>query len=367
MKDTLILLVDDSPLNLQVLGTLLEDIYSTAIAGNGTQALNFVEQRVPDLILLDIMMPDLDGFEVCERLQASPKTRDVPVIFLTAKTETEDIVKGLNMGAVDYVTKPFQKAELLARVATHLDLRRAKQQLQELNATKDRFFSIMAHDLRTPFSGLVGLTEVIMNNIELYDAEKLKQMLGLQLEAVKNLFTLLENLLTWSRMQRGALEFTPQLLNLRDVVDYNIKLITPAADQKNITLESHVEHGIPVYADVNMLNTVLRNLLSNGVKFTKTGGTITVSASQEEKSVEVCVADTGIGINADGQAKLFRIDAQYRRPGTADEKGTGLGLILCKDFIERHGGTIRVSSTVHVGTSFFLTLPSEASQIPRDA
>ncbi len=367
MKNALILLVDDSPLNLQVLGTILEGAYTTAIARGGEQALAFIEQRLPDLILLDIMMPDMDGFEVCERLQASPETCDIPIIFLTAKTETENMVKGLKLGAVDYIIKPFQKEELQARVSTHLALRQARQQLQELNATKDRFFSIMAHDLRTPFSGLLGLTEVIMNNIEGYDADRLKHMLGLQLDAVKNVFALLENLLTWSRMQRGVLDFTPQKLNLRDVVDRNMQLIAPAASQKTIRVENRVENGIAVYADLNMLDAVLRNLLSNAVKFTTSDGTITVSALHREHDVEVCVADTGIGIDADGQAKLFRIDAQYRRPGTANERGTGLGLILCKEFIERHGGTIRMTSAVQTGSSFFFTMPSEASNMPHDA
>lgn len=363
MEKALILLVDDSPINLQILGTTLEGTYKTAFARDGLQALDIIQHRQPDLILLDIMMPDMNGFEVCERLQASPDTRDIPIIFLTAKTETENMIKGLRLGAVDYITKPFQKEELLARVSTHLSLRQAKQQLQESNATKDRFFSIMAHDLRTPFSGLLGLTEVIMDNIEHYDAEKLKQMLSLQFDAVKNVFALLENLLTWSRIQRNIIEFAPHALNVFDVVERNIKLLLPVADQKEIILENRLGDELPVYADLNMIDTVFRNLLSNAVKFTNSGGTVTVSAGQQENGLEVRVTDTGIGIDAEGQALLFRIDTQYRRPGTANERGTGLGLILCKEFIERHGGTIRVESEENVGTTFFVTLPSDASQI----
>jgi signal transduction histidine kinase len=360
MEKALLLLVDDSPTNLQILGTILEGPYKTVFARDGRQALDIIRYRQPNLILLDIMMPEMNGFEVCERLQASPDTRDIPIIFLTAKTETENMVKGLRLGAVDYITKPFQEEELLARVSTHLSLRQAKQQLQELNATKDRFFSIMAHDLRTPFTGLLGLTEVIINNIELYDAEKLKQMLSLQLDAVKNVFVLLENLLTWSRLQRNVIDFAPYTLNIFDVVERNIKLLLPAADQKDITLDNRLNNSLLVYVDLNMIDTVFRNLLSNAVKFTNPGGTVTVSAAQRDSDIEVRVTDTGIGIDAEGQTNLFRIDAQYRRPGTANERGTGLGLILCKEFIERHGGTIRLESEENVGTTFFFTLPSNA-------
>jgi two-component system, sensor histidine kinase and response regulator len=360
MQRAMILLVDDSPINLQVLGTILEGTYTTAVARDGAQALECIAQRRPDLILLDIMMPEMNGFEVCERLQAEPETRDIPVIFLTAKTETTDLVKGLRMGAVDYITKPFHKEELLARVSTHLALRQARQELQELNATKDRFFSIMAHDLRAPFNGLLGLTEVIMNNLDRYDPERLKYMLGLQLDAVNNVFALLENLLTWSRVQRGAFEFLPQRVSLDDLVNRNIALLLPASAQKAITVASHIDGALLVSADLNMLDTVVRNVLSNAVKFTPTGGSVTVSAVRRGDQVEVCVADTGIGIDADGLDKLFRIDAQYRRPGTANERGTGLGLILCKEFIERHGGAMWITSTVNAGANVFFTLPLES-------
>lgn len=360
MAKPLILLVDDSPLNLEVLGRLLEGHYATAIARDGAKALEFVRKRQPDLILLDIMMPDIDGFEVCKTLKASEATRDIPIIFLTAKTETEDIVKGFKLGAADYILKPFQKEELLVRIENHLALRQAKQELQTLNATKDRFFSIIAHDLRTPFTGLLGLTQVLIENIEAYSADKLKSMLHMQYEAVQNLLALLENLLTWARIQRGGIEYHPQLVNLHDVVKYNLSLIRPHASQKQITIQETIAEHLVVTGDIEMLNTVIRNLLSNAVKFTPPGGTVTLTATQDDRWMVVSIADTGIGIDPAGVAKLFRIDAPYRRPGTAGEKGTGLGLILCHEFVARHGGQMSVESVAGKGSLFKVTLPKAA-------
>lgn len=364
MKEPLLLLVDDSPLNLQILGQFLEGTYTTAIAKDGDKALEFIAKRQPDLILLDIMMPEMDGFEVCEKLQTSPATKDIPIIFLTARNETEDIVKGFKLGAVDYITKPFQKEELLARIETHLALRQAQQTLQELNATKDRFFSIMTHDLRAPFTGLLGLTEILIDNIESYSKEKLVHILSMQHDAAKNLFALLENLLTWSRLQRGVMEFRPQIFNLSDVAHQNIELMAPNAEHKQITIENCLGDACVVYGDLEMVNTIVRNLLSNGLKFTRHGGTITIAATQHKGSVEIAIADTGIGINEADCSKLFLIDVQYRRPGTAKERGTGLGLILCKEFIDRHGGAIWVESEVDKGTTFRFTLPKKPEALP---
>ena len=171
IKDSVVLIVDDIPENLQVLGNILSAYgLDIGVATDGLQALENVKFQKPDLILLDIMMPGMDGFEVCEKLKSNPETSNIPVIFLTAKSQTEDIVKGFEVGAVDYVTKPFNSAELLVRVFNHLELKKAKDkierqndELKEMNDAKNKFFSIISHDLRGPFSGLLGLTSLIIN------------------------------------------------------------------------------------------------------------------------------------------------------------------------------------------------------------
>ncbi len=353
-----ILIVDDIPENLQVLGSILRtEGYRTTPVLDGKQALKVIEKRLPDLILLDIMMPEMNGFEVCTTLKASQHTRDIPIIFLTAKTETDDVVKGFELGAVDYVTKPFRKEELLARVKTHLSLQQAKQELQDLNATKDKFFSIIAHDLRGPFNGFLGLTEWMIDNIGEYTQDRIVELLQKQHHAAKTLFALLENLLAWSRIQRGIMEYIPEKVWFGSLVNDIVALFQATAEQKQITLSNSVPSKLVVYADQNMIETVIRNLISNALKFTDARGTIDVSVRDDGPTIEVSVSDTGVGMDQDGISKLFLIDAKYSRVGTAGERGTGLGLILCKELVEKHGGRIWVESEIGQGTCFRFTLP----------
>ena len=362
MKTTtppLILMVDDNPHNLQLLGTLLEGTYQTAIVRDGRKALEFVKKRLPDVILLDIMMPEIDGFEVCARLKADPTTSAIPIIFLTAKTETADILKGFQLGAVDYVTKPFQKEELLARINTHLALQAAKRALEDANASKDKFFSIIAHDLRNPFNSLLGLSELLLQHFDDYERAQIKKYLQDMQTSAKTVYALVENLLTWSRLQRGIMDFQPHYLNLQDVIDQNLELLRPLAAQKQITLTNPLPAKAIVYADADMVEAVLRNLLSNALKFTKPGGLVEVSTLQRAQHVEVAVVDTGVGIAAPYLSQLFDLHAQYRRRGTANEQGTGLGLILCQEFIAQHGGKIWAESEIDQGTTFRFTLPRQ--------
>ena len=367
-KKPFLLIVDDIAKNLQVLGNILSAKgYTYTPAINGIQALKIIKKRSPDLILLDIMMPEMDGFEVCEKLKSSPKTRDIPVIFLTAKTETDDIVRGFDLGAVDYVTKPFCKQELLARIETHLDLKFAKEKLQELNATKDKFFSIISHDLRSPFNAFIGLTELMLDSLKDFSKDELEEMLILQKDNANRFFALLENLLTWSRIQRNLIECLPEKLYIHDIVENNIALFQSNAQQKQINLYNFTKKNTQVYADRNMLNTVMRNLISNALKFTNPRGDIKISESiissdvisgTDNKSyVEISVSDSGKGMNAQILAGLFRIDVKHSESGTAGEKGSGLGLILCKELIENNKGIISVKSEPGKGTSFKFTLP----------
>lgn len=369
-----ILVADDNPSNLQVLFELFDTTtFTVSYATDGEQCLELAHNEHPDLILLDIMMPEPDGFEVCRRLKADEHTQAIPIIFMTALDDTSNKLKGFEVGAVDYITKPIQPDEVLARVNAHLTIRKQQQQLQrqnaliqeqntqlqELNASKDRFFSILSHDLRSPFTGLLGLTQVLAEEVDSYKKEQIKTFATKMRDSAEDFYELLNNLLTWSRIQRGMIEFHPQTLPLKDAVNRIVALFLPNADQKQITLEQLISEGMEVQADLNMLNAVLRNLISNALKFTHPGGTITLSARPKGGCVEMSVADTGIGIAAEHLPKLFRIDTSYKRRGTEQESGTGLGLIFCKEFIERHGGKISVDSQVGKGTTFTFTLPKD--------
>ncbi len=356
-----ILLVDDNPDNLNVLLECLNTAhFKTLIALDGESALRQIPHAPPDLVLLDVMMPGIDGFETCRRLKAHEATKDIPVIFLTALTETTDKLKGFAAGGADYVTKPIQHEEVLARVSAHLTIRQQQQQLKELNVSKDKFFSIIAHDLKNPLVVFQSYIDLLLNNIDVYSKDEIKYLtLSLQ-KTFDNFQALLENLLTWSRLQHGMIEHYPLSLDLYDLVVRTYSLLSSQAEQKQITLKNSVVKPTHVFADVNMVNTVLRNLLTNALKFTKNGGEVNISAIQEKEHVTISITDTGIGIGTEHLPKLFRIDSRFQKPGTAGEKGTGLGVVLCQEFVERNGGEIWVESEPGKGTTFTFTLPQRS-------
>lgn len=361
-----ILIVDDDPTNLNMLlDYLYQSGYKVLIAPDGEQALRQIDHLLPDLILLDIMMPGIDGFETCRRLKAQEKTRDIPVIFITALSDTTDKIEGFTVGGVDYITKPFQYEEVSIRIQTHLMLRQLQQELQqqnqrlqEVNASKDKFFSIIAHDLRSPISALRELPGIILEHIENYSREDLIRLIMAQRDAAQNLFTLLDNLLTWANIQREQIDYIPQIIQLNELVAQNINLLLLNAENKQITLQNNVPESLSVYADYHMLNTILRNLITNAIKFTEAHGKIVVSAQQLDTMVSISVSDNGIGIAREDLSKIFRIDTKFKRRGTADEQGTGLGLILCQEFVKKHKGQITIISQLDQGTTVTFTLPA---------
>lgn len=387
-KQYSILVVDDSSENLRVLTEILMGQgYLVHPAINATVALKAIRNTLPDLILLDILMPEIDGYELCRRLKTESSTRDIPVLFISALNETLDKVKAFEVGGVDYITKPFYPEEILARIRTHLALRdlqstlqsqnlqlqqeiverkeaeealkASQEQLAELNAGKDKLFSIIAHDLKSPLSSLKGLTQFAEEHLKSYTPERLKEMIVMQRTTIENLLKLLENLLTWSRLQRGILEYHPQQIPLAQAFSRTIELFKPMASQKHQTITMSVPEQISVYVDFNIVDTIARNLISNALKFTNSGGSIEITARHDKQQhVEIAISDTGIGIDAQYMPDLFRIDKTYKRLGTEREKGTGLGLVLCKELVERSHGKIWVESEVGKGTSFRFTLPT---------
>ncbi len=233
-KKSKILIVDDTPQNIEVIINILNNEFSLIVAKDGRQALHVIEKLIPDLILLDVSMPEMDGFEVCKLIKNNPNTKDVPIIFLTARAESDDIIKGFMVGGADYVTKPFRIEELKARMNIHLKLRQKELQLQELNATKDRFFSIIAHDLKNPFSGLIGITDIILKNRKIMSQEKLDEMIRILHDSSHHGYKLLENLLEWSRTQTKSIQYEPRNFYIKDILNQTFYLIKPNADQKNI-------------------------------------------------------------------------------------------------------------------------------------
>jgi signal transduction histidine kinase len=354
----LLLIVDDVSNNLQVLGSFLRDEdYEISAANSGKQAIAIAEDIHPDLILLDIMMPEMDGFETCRRLKSSDSTKDIPIVFLSARTDAEDVVKGFALGAVDYVTKPFNRLELLARVATHLALRRSEAELRQTIRDKDKFFSIIAHDLRGPLGSFMSIAEYVSEHIAELETGDIKTLFKEMQQTGKGVYVLLENLLEWSRIQLGTITYTPEVFDVSSVMERTYNLLRSQAEQKQISLNVD-RSSLMVNADRNMISTVLRNLISNAVKYTPRGGQISVTFMRrlEEGRVYVSVQDSGIGMDAKRVEDLFEITQTKSTLGTEKERGSGLGLILCRELVNLHGQVLRVESKKGEGSTFTFTI-----------
>jgi len=231
------------------------------------------------------------------------------------------------------------------------------KQLLQLNSDKNRFISILAHDLRSPFNGLLGLSEVLIEDIRKLSTDEIEDIANNINKSAKSSFKLLENILSWARAKQGKIPFDPQILNFTNNCEDAVDVLNPIAKAKNITIDFSTGDHINIFADVDMFKAVLRNLVSNAIKFTNAGGTISITAKQMNSNITISVSDNGIGIAPHNLMKLFEMAEVSTTKGTAEETGTGLGLLLCKEFVEKHGGKIWVESEIGKGSNFKFTLP----------
>jgi len=366
----LILIVDDNRKNLKLLGQILKaEDYRITVAQNGVKALSVVNAKHPDLILLDIVMPKMNGFETCRELKKNTETREIPVIFLSSKTDKKNVIDGLKLGAVDYVTKPFNTEELLIRIKTHLDIKEVKsiiaiqkadleknnRVLKETNTAKDTFFSIITNDLNDLFGSLLSLSDALTTKTVKLRKQERQDFIEIIKQYSQQGSTLLQNLFEWSKVKTGKISFDPEALNLRALVDSNIKITNHdhEAGIKNIALTCVIPDHLFVFADSNMLDMVIRNLVSNAIKFTPENGKISINAHENDKFIKISITDTGVGIAEKDIDSLFRIDRSSSTNGTLS-----LGLILCKELVEKNGGKIWVESKEWKGTTVYLTLPA---------
>ncbi|MDY0253511.1 MAG: hybrid sensor histidine kinase/response regulator [Tenuifilaceae bacterium] len=369
-----ILIVDDSQALLSLITSFLEaENYQIFSVETGELALDFLKGYSPNLILLDRTLPEIDGIEVCKRIKANKQTANIPVIFLTATSDVDAIVEGFRMGAVDYITKPFQKEELLARVSSHISLyqmsqklneqtivlKQSEERLMELNATKDKFFSIIAHDLKSPLNNILQLSHLLKERYKPHkdDGNEMEEVIDHLTQTAENTNKLLSNLLDWALVQRGRMTYNPTSVNLAAIASQCIQLFHTNALTKNIALNNQIDNNIKVLADENMLVTLLRNLVSNAIKFTPNNGAISVWATPKDSMVEIAVEDTGVGIEPQKLTKIFSITESKSTYGTNGEHGTGLGLIICKEFVHMHNGSIWAESEINKGTRFIFTIP----------
>jgi two-component system sensor histidine kinase/response regulator len=365
-----ILVVDDTPSNLQALFDLLiTQGYRLREARDGHAALNMVADSPPDLILLDIYMPDMDGYEVCRRLKANARTRDIPVMFISALSDTENIVKGFEVGGVDYITKPFQFREVLARVASQLTLVEQRKQIEalrakdrqyfeSLNRMKDQFIQMATHDLRNPLNVILGYANVI-NRLDVagHDQALRAQAVTSIQQSVDKMRTLVTDLLDLAQFEtRSYLSITP--VPLGAFLEKCLGGLHVIAIQKNTELVyTPPPDEVIVRIDESYMARVIDNLVLNAIKYTPGGGRVKVTGLCDAETVTIEVTDTGLGIPEEDLPHIF--DAFYRVRHSEQEnvEGSGLGLSIVKTIVEQHGGKVDVQSDPGHGSTFRVVLP----------
>ena len=361
-----LLVVDDVQTNVLLLKALLgKEGYGILVANNGQEALEVIRNENPDLILLDVMMPGMDGFEVAERLKSEEFRCEIPIIFLTALDDTQSIVNGFILGVGDFISKPFRKEELMVRIKHQLSLVAARRIIEEKNeelrktiAGRDKMYSVIAHDLRSPMASMKMLLNTIMMSVEKDKIDPdIFDMLEMSNKTSEEVFSLLDNLLKWTKSQLGKLTVIPQKLDISGLADGVVEVMNSVAEVKHIKLIRTDHESFFVYVDIEMIKSILRNLISNAVKFSNPDSEIKVGIKAEDGKVIVSVTDSGKGIKKEDQHKLLKDSTHFTTYGTNSEEGSGLGLLLCRDFARKNGGELWFESEENLGSVFSFSLP----------
>lgn len=353
-----ILIVDDESTNIGVLYEfLMAQNFKVLVSQDANSTFEILNITLPDLILLDVRLEDMDGFEVCRRIKLNQKFSDIPIIFISALNDVDSKIRGFEVGGVDYITKPVQYPEVLARINAHLTIRKQQKVLKKLNASKDRLFSILSHDLRSPFLALNGFSELLVQSLDTFTKDEIKDIANRIMSTGKNTLKLLEDILKWANLQRDKFEYEIEDVVIEEIIEMLLMLMREAASSKNLCFNVKVPKNAVIRTDKNIINTVLRNLIGNAIKFSKDGGTITIGLENTDKYDKLFVKDEGVGMDDDIKLNLFQLDTVVTKPGTKGEKGTGLGLILCKELIEKIEGKIVVESEIGKGTTISIIIP----------
>jgi signal transduction histidine kinase len=379
MERLKILCLEDVPNDAELLKEMLIDSgydVETDIAEDEEKFTFFLKTFTYDVIFADYTLPGFDGSEALKLAKIFQPY--APFIFISGTIGEDLAVELVKQGATDYVLKDrlgrlvFSVNRALKDVANQREWKIVQDklhnkeiielqniELRNLNATKDKFFSIIAHDLRSPFNSIMGFSELLMSKVHHVDKGNIERMAQIINESSKLAMDLLENLIEWSLSQSGRIEFQPEEVLLANVVMNVEPLFAPAGKHKGIEIKTEIPTELAVFADEALLGTVLRNLISNAIKFSYAGGDVNISAKTRDKQVIVSVSDCGIGISESRINNLFRIDYNVSTEGTHKEKGTGLGLILCREFVEKHGGRIWAESKEGEGSTFSFSLPNK--------
>jgi signal transduction histidine kinase len=366
-KKQLILIVDDLKDNILILAKILQSDYQVIFATDGKTALTIAEEQLPDIILLDVMMPEMDGYEVCSRLKSNPKTNQIPVIFVTAKADASDELRGLEFGAVDYITKPLHPKIVRLRVGVHLDINqhkrneekllKEKMQAEAFSRAKTEFLSRMSHELRTPMNAVLGFAQLLeMDDLTADQKENVSEIIN----AGQHLLNLINEILELAAIESGKLDLHITEFELNQSVKHSISLTKLSAAKRGIEIIDNItpHQSLKLIADNMRFKQVLLNLMSNAIKYNQTNGQVILDYEliAEQQRVKINVADTGKGLSPEQMGLLFN---SFERLGVKSEEvqGTGIGLCITKQLVEAMHGELIVKSKVGEGSCFSVILP----------
>ena len=351
-----VLIVDDEPANRFLLeGLLNANGYEVLVAESGIQCLDMLLLEKPDLILLDIMMPKMTGIEVLDKLNKSEELKKIPVLIVSAKTATSDIQEALDKGAVDYIKKPFDETELLARIKVGIRLKKNEDHLRELISQRNDFVKIISHDLRSPFSAINGLAELIIRDENLTDDQKVA--LNSIIESVTFSNEYFNKLLSWTMLEYNDLELSIAEINVANLVESILRILSKKTGEKNLTLINDVGKDLTIQADKTFFRQVVVNIVNNAIKFTLPGGTVRCYDTKVGNTIEITVSDDGMGMPEDMSPEvLFSGNLNKSQRGTKGEKGTGIGLTICKKILDAHKFGITFRRKENKGTDFVILI-----------
>ena len=355
-----VLIVDDAPENLQVLGQALSDHYEVVMATGGSEALRIAFSPVqPDLILLDVIMPDIDGYQVCRELKTNEATRDIPIIFITIRDDEDGETQGLELGAIDYIKKPFSVPIVRSRVKNHIDLIRNKELAEASVRQREEFLTSLSHEIRNPLHAILGTVD-LLSDTEMTDYQRE------QVEVLKSegefLTALLDDILDLSRIEAGMLLLEENDFSLRDLLAETLHGRQVQAQEKNLRVRSHVHENVPerLRGDDHRLRQILMNLVDNAIKFTEEGEIVVhvdlEEAVRDRLQIHFTVSDTGIGISSEDLKNIFTRFARAEGLRKHGRRGSGIGLDISRRLTEAMGGTIWAKSEPGKGSDFHFTI-----------
>lgn len=361
IKPFKIMIVDDDPMVVKTLERILfKKNYLFFSVNSGEDALKMCDQIQPDIILLDVIMENMTGYEVCEKLTSRLGIHNIPVIFLTSNTDPDDVIRGFKAGAVDYITKPFNTDELLARVDTHLELKRAREEIKMMNLVKTKFFSIMTHDIKDSFIGIKGVAEFLNQELNMPDAncEEAKKLSNLLVNDSTNIYNLLENIIEWDTIEMGKVEFVARTFRPAEIIKQIIASLENTIAEKNLSWNLTENFDGSISSDPVAFESIITRLMSNAIKYSYENGHITIEISREGDQNIITITDEGVGMSQEVAENVFRLDTPHPKTiGTHQEKGVGLGLIICKSLTEKLMGLISIVPQKHKGVQVILSLP----------